>query len=83
MFRVTGVHRNGAARVLPETQAMNSRTKLTDVVVARATVPPGKSELVLWDAEVTGFGLRLRGGSKSYVVSYRPAGGGRGSPMKR
>ena len=38
-----------------------SKVKLTDAFVARATIPNGKIEAVIWDAEVTGFGLRLRG----------------------
>jgi integrase len=40
-------------------------------------------ELVLWDNEVKGFGVRLRGsGAKSYVLHYR-AGTGRASPLRK
>lgn len=60
-----------------------SKVKLTDAFIARATVPAGKTETVIWDAEVTGFGLRLRGDAKTYVVSYRPSGAGRSANMKR
>ncbi len=36
-----------------------------------ATRPPDSGELLLWDSEVSGFGLRVRaGGSKTYVVKY-------------
>ncbi|CDX62887.1 conserved hypothetical protein [Mesorhizobium plurifarium] len=62
---------------------MLSKTKLTDAVVARAELPPGKSEAVIWDTEVTGFGLRLRAGVRTYIVSYRPAGQGRAANSKR
>ncbi|QPC90003.1 integrase arm-type DNA-binding domain-containing protein [Mesorhizobium sp. INR15] len=62
---------------------MLSKTKLTDAVVARATLPPGRSEAVIWDTEVTGFGLRLRGGARTYIVAYRPGGLGRAVNTKR
>ncbi|MER8374410.1 integrase family protein [Mesorhizobium sp. M1406] len=62
---------------------MLSKTKLTDAVVARAALPPGRSEAVIWDTEVTGFGLRLRGGARTYIVAYRPAGLGRAVNTKR
>lgn len=61
----------------------SSKAKLTDAVVARAALPGGKREGVIWDTEVTGFGLRLRGATKTYVVSYRPAGAGRSATMRR
>jgi integrase len=59
------------------------KVKLTDAVVARATLPEGKADLVIWDADVSGFGLRLRPGGKSYILAYRPAGTGRAANMKR
>lgn len=62
---------------------MPEKKRLTDAVVKAVELPPGKSEAVLWDSEVTGFGLRLRPQSKSYILSYRPAGAGRASNMKR
>jgi integrase len=60
-----------------------TKTKLTDAIVARAALPEGKNELVLWDKEVTGFGLRIRPGGRTWIVSYRPAGQGRSANMKR
>jgi integrase len=60
-----------------------NKVKLTDVVVARATLPNGKDEAVIWDTEVTGFGLRIRRGAKTYIVMYRPAGAGRSVAPKR
>jgi integrase len=60
-----------------------AKIKLTDAIVAKATLPDGKAESVVWDAEVTGFGLRIRGDAKSYIVAYRPAGAGRSANTKR
>jgi integrase len=40
-------------------------------------------EATLWDREVRGFGIRARpGGTKTYVVRYRPGGGGRSAPLR-
>ena len=50
------------------------RVKLTDAFVAKAALPEGKDDHIFWDSEVTGFGLRLRSNSKTYLVMYRPAG---------
>jgi len=42
-----------------------------------------ESEYAIWDAQMPGFGVRVRPtGSKSYVVVYR-AGSGRGAPVRR
>ncbi|MBL8577762.1 MAG: integrase family protein [Mesorhizobium sp.] len=60
-----------------------SRVKLTDAAVERAALPDGKTEAVFWDSDVTGFGLRLRGGAKTFILFYRPAGAGRSAAMKR
>jgi integrase len=41
------------------------------------------AEVVLWDAEVKGFGLRARkAGGKSYILHYR-LGTGRGAPLRK
>ncbi len=46
--------------------------KLTQGVVDRASLPPGKTDHFVWDSEVPGFGLRLRqGGSRNFVFWYR------------
>ena len=44
--------------------------KLNDKAVAALTVPVGKSELIMFDDDLPGFGVRLRdGGSKTWIVS--------------
>jgi integrase len=44
---------------------------------------PDESEVILWDSEIAGFGLRVqRGGTKTYVLKYR-AGNGRGAPSRK
>ena len=41
------------------------------------------AEVVLWDSEIKGFGLRARrGGAKTYILHYR-AGGGRRAPLRK
>ena len=50
--------------------------KLTETMIANATVPPGKPQAFLWDSQVTGFGVRLlAAGSKTFWFQYRPPGG--------
>lgn len=62
---------------------MKNKIKLTDAVVSNARLPEGRAELVLWDTDVTGFGLRVRAQSKTWIVYYRPAGLGRAATAKR
>ena len=46
--------------------------KLTKATVAKLAVPLGKSELIVFDEDMPGFGLRLRaGGSAVWVAQYR------------
>jgi integrase len=45
--------------------------KITKETVAALTLPPGKADHIEWDDSLPGFGVRLRGNSKSYVVQYR------------
>lgn len=46
------------------------RTKLTERYVAGVGSPQG-DEIFVWDSEVSGFGLRVRGAAKAYVVQVR------------
>ncbi|WP_332716079.1 tyrosine-type recombinase/integrase [Pelagibacterium mangrovi] len=62
---------------------MSNKIKLTDAVANRSELPSGKSDVVYWDTELTGFGLRVRAISKTWFVSYRPVGYGRSSNSKR
>ena len=86
LLRVTAVADgclNRAALVLPSEVRPVPKAKLTDALIARSVLPEGRNELMLWDTEVTGFGLRLRRTSSSYIVLYRPAGAGRSATPRR
>jgi len=68
-----------AAHGLPTTfrdrEITVSRIQITKRSVD-AVLPPPSGELKVWDAELRGFGLRVRaGGTKSYIVQYRNAEG--------
>src|SRR5579872_6356704 len=44
---------------------------------------PASGEVVLWDEELAGFGVRVRtGGAKTYVLRYRPGAGGRKARLR-
>jgi integrase len=46
--------------------------KLTKAVVAKLALPAGKSDLIVFDEDLSGFGLRLRaGGSAVWITQYR------------
>ena len=58
------------------------RGKITKRAVD-ALAPKNSSEVVLWDQEVRGFGIRARvGGAKTYILHYR-SGTGRGAPLRK
>ena len=52
--------------------------KLDSKTVARLALPAGKSDVIVFDELLPGFGLRLRGAGsqvrKSWIVQYRRAG---------
>jgi len=51
---------------------MEPTSKLTKTTVAALTLPPRKSELLVFDADLPGFGVRLReGGSKTWIFQYK------------
>jgi integrase len=46
--------------------------KLTKINIAKVVVPPGKAEIIVFDDDVPGFGLRIRaGGSTGWIFQYR------------
>lgn len=45
--------------------------RLTKDTVAALTRPPERADHIEWDDELPGFGVRLRGGSKRWVIQYR------------
>jgi len=58
-----------------------SKVRITKRLVDGLEVRPG--EYVIWDTELTGFGVRVRPtGNMTYIVQYR-AGSGRGAPTKK
>ena len=55
---------------------------LNTKTVAAASLPSGKADVIHFDDDMPGFGLRLRQGAggkvlRSYVAQYRRAGGTR------
>jgi len=55
-------------------------TKLTKRVVDRFA--PAADRFIVWDADLSGFGLRVATtGKKTFVVRYRSEGGGRTAPQ--
>ena len=59
------------------------RVKLTDALVSKAVLPIGTGDAVVWDADVIGFGLRIRPGGKTWILNYRPVGTGRSANTKK
>ncbi|KQP59733.1 tyrosine-type recombinase/integrase [Methylobacterium sp. Leaf108] len=57
--------------------------KLTDSAVIRAELPAGSTDMVIWDSDVAGFGVRLRPIGKSWILAYRPSGAGRRAHTKK
>jgi len=47
------------------------KRKLTTTSVAELRLPPGKTDDIVWDSEVPGFGVRLRPGKTTWVIQYR------------
>ena len=46
--------------------------KLDQASLARLTLPAGRSELIVFDDKLPGFGLRIRaGGKRTWIVQYR------------
>ena len=68
--------------VLPRPK--RQRVNLTIQRIAAVTCVPGKGEAILWDAMVSGLGVRAYpSGRKTYFVQYRIDGGGRRAQQRR
>jgi integrase len=48
--------------------------KLTDNRVTALVRPADKDDVVIWDDDLPGFGIRCRGDAKTYLVQYRVRG---------
>jgi hypothetical protein len=59
-------------RTCPATLRKGLPMKLTKANISRVTVPRGKSEIIVFDDDVPGWGLRVRaGGSATWIFQYR------------
>ncbi|HJU17913.1 MAG TPA: site-specific integrase [Stellaceae bacterium] len=59
------------------------RGKITKRAVDALQAAADGCELILWDSEIAGFGVRVqKGDAKTYILKYR-AGGGRGAPVRK
>lgn len=48
-----------------------------------SSLPATSERYVIWDTELRGFGCRIEtSGTKSFLVRYRPNGGGRNAPKR-
>ena len=45
--------------------------KFTRDSIAALSLPPGKDDMVVFDDSLPGFGVRLRGKSKRWMIQYR------------
>jgi hypothetical protein len=48
--------------------------QFTKSALTAMTLPEGKADHVVWDDDLPGFGLRLRGDTRRWVVQYRIGG---------
>jgi integrase len=48
--------------------------KFTQAQIARLTLPDGKDDVIVWDDELPGFGIRLRRNSMAYIIQGRSDG---------
>ena len=61
-----------------------AKVKLSLTRRAIEALRPERDAWIAWDTQVTGFGVRIQPtGTKSYIVNYRPGGGGRAAPNRR
>ncbi|CAJ0879303.1 hypothetical protein AMST5_03047 [freshwater sediment metagenome] len=70
-------HKKGEVIRLPVTNARpTTRARLTKAAISKLTCPAGKSDVIYWDDDVKGLGLRVyRSERRVWVVQYRDAQG--------
>ncbi|RYC29196.1 DUF4102 domain-containing protein [Lichenibacterium minor] len=68
---------------VPRPSTAMAKMKLTDAAVSRLALAPGQTDVMIWDAELPGFGLRMRPAGRAWTIGYRPAGTGREGMFKR
>src|SRR5438876_6247310 len=66
-FSYPGATPNATSEIIASPYHM----KLTAQTIRIITAPEGKADFVAWDDALPGFGLRLRGRSRSWVIQYR------------
>jgi integrase len=45
--------------------------KFTQAEIAKLTLPAGKDDIIIWDDDLPGFGIRLRRNSQAYIIQGR------------
>jgi len=46
--------------------------RLTDAAIASLKIPDDKAEIIVFDSDLSGFGIRVRrGGSKRFIYQYK------------
>jgi hypothetical protein len=48
--------------------------KFTQAEIAKLTLPAGKDDIIVWDDDLPGFGVRLRRHSQAYIIQGRSDG---------
>lgn len=81
---IPSVSEGGGELVLTErrnSSTMTRKLKLTKRTIDQ--IEPEAKRIIVWDAELPGFGLRVEpSGAKAYIVRYRSGGGGRNAPQR-
>jgi integrase len=81
VFRHSWDFHRGGSSVVTRDGTVTAKARITKRLVDQTLI--GNRDQFVWDADLTGFGLRVQpSGNKSYVVKYR-AGSGRSAPTRR
>src|ERR1700722_18811541 len=72
----------GGSALGPRTQSCRPEMKLTTATIGQLKCPADRKDLLVFDDEQTGLGIRVTvGGGKSYLVQYRHTGEKRRIPV--